>query len=107
MGTTAFVFLTFLLRAVFSTMNALANALQIQVFTCSNVCDPACKNVLAVILYWLVLTTEFQLSVVMISSRLAMLIALWGMTSERTLQHISSGRGQMVRMLSSWVEAAK
>ena len=97
MGTTAFVFLTFLLRAVFSTMNALANALQTKVFTCSNVCDPACKNVLAVILYWLVLTTEFQLSVVMISSRLAMLIAMWGMTSKRALELMRPGRGQMVR----------
>ena len=70
-------------------------------------CDPACKNVWAVILYWLVLTPEFHLSVVLISSPLAMLVALWGMTSERTLQHIRSGRGQMVRMLSSWVEAGE
>jgi hypothetical protein len=105
-GTTTFVFLTFLLRAVFSIVNALANALQTQVVTCSNVCDPACKNVWAVILYWLVCTPEFQLSVVLISSPLAMLVALWGMTSERTLQHMRSGR-QMVRMLSSSVEAAK
>jgi hypothetical protein len=106
-GTTTFVFLTFLLRAVYSTMSALANALQTEVVTCSNVCDPACKNVWAVILYWLVYTPEFQLSVVLISSPLAMLVALWGMTSERTLQHMRSGRGPMVRMLSSSVEAAK
>ena len=105
MGTTALVFLTFLLRAVFSTMNALANALQIQVFTCNNYCDPACSNVWTVIQEWLQFTPEFQLTVVLISSPLALLVALWGMTSERTLQHMRSGRAQMVGMVSR--EAAK
>ena len=42
---------------------------------------------------WLALTPEFQLSVVLISSPLAMIVALWGMTSERTLQAMRcSGR---------------
>ena len=106
-GTSAFVFLTFLLRAVFSTMNALANALQIQDFSCSNRCDPACNNVWKVIRYWLVLTPEFQLSVVLISSPLALIVALWGMTNDRMLQHMRSGRGQMVAMRSFSVEAEK
>jgi hypothetical protein len=96
-GTAAFVFVTFLLRAVFSTMNALAKALQIDVPNCSG-CDPACSNVWTVILVWQQLTPEFQLIVVLISSPLALLVALWGMTSERTLQHMRSGRGQMVTM---------
>jgi hypothetical protein len=99
-GTAAFVFVTFLLRAVFSTMNAVSNALQIQVFTFCNICDPACNNVWTVIQNWLVFTPEFQLTVVLISSPLALIVALWGMTSERTLQHMRSGRGQMVSMLS-------
>ena len=107
MGTTAFVFLTFLLRAVFSTMNALANALQIQVYTCSNPCDPACSNVWTVVQFWLEFTPEFQLIVVLISSPLALLVALWGMTSERTLQHMRSGREQMATMHGSLLLAAK
>jgi hypothetical protein len=103
LGTAAFVFVTFLLRAVFSTMNALSRALQIDVFTCSNHnCDPACSNVWYVIQFWLLLTPEFQLIVVLISSPLALLVALWGMTDKRTLQHMRSGRGLTVRLLS-WV----
>ena len=106
-GTAAFVFVTFLLRAVFSTMNALANALQIQVFACSNPCDPACNNVWTVIVYWLQFTPEFQLTIVLISTPLALIVALWGMTDKRTLQHMRSVRGMKVRMVSSKVEAAK
>jgi len=107
LGTAAFVFVTFLLRAVFSTMNALANALQIQVFTCNNYCNPACSNVWTVIQEWLQLTPEFQLIVVLISSPLALLFALWGMTDKRTLQHMRAGRGQTVRMVSQPLVAAK
>ena len=107
LGTAAFVFVTFLLRAVFSTMNALANALQTNVFACSNLCDPACNNVWFVIQYWLEFTPEFQLIVVLISSPLALLVALWGMTDKRTLQHMRAGRGQTVRMVSQPLVAAK
>ena len=95
-GTAAFVFVTFLLRAVFSTMNALANALQNPGVGCTNNCDPSCVNVWELIQAWLVYTPEFQLSVVLISSPLALLVALWGMTSKRALQHMKSSRGQMV-----------
>jgi hypothetical protein len=105
LGTAAFVFVTFLLRAVFSFMNALSSALYIQVFTCSNDCDPACNNVWTVIHYWLESTPEFQLIVVLISSPLALLVALWGMTDAQ--QRKRSGRGQAAKLLSSKVEAAK
>jgi hypothetical protein len=97
-GTTAFVFVTFLLRAVFSTMNALANALQNDAADCANDCDPSCSNVWELIQSWLQCTPEFQLSVVLISSPLALLVALWGMTSKRALQHMKSSRGQMVSL---------
>jgi len=90
-GTTAFVFVTFLLRALFSTMNALASALTVYEAGCNaGNCDPACHNVWQLILYWLEFTPEFQLSVVLISSPLAMIVALWGMTSDRTLQAMQS-----------------
>ena len=97
-GTAAFVFVTFLLRAVFSIMSALSRALQIEVFTCSDYCDPACNNEWTVIHYWLAFTPEFQLSVMLISSPLALIVALWGMTNRRTLQHMRAGRGQMFIM---------
>ncbi len=106
-GTAAVVFVTFLLRAVYSTMNALQRVLQIQVYNCNSPCDPACNNVWTVIGSWLVYAPEFQLIVVLISSPLALLVALWGMTSERTLQHMRSGRGQMMTMRSSSLLAAK
>ena len=47
---------------------------------------------------WLQLTPEFQLSVLLISSPLALIVALQGITSKGTLQHMRSGRGQMVAM---------
>jgi hypothetical protein len=106
-GTAAFVFVTFLLRAVFSIMNALSRVLQVEVFTCTNPCDPACNNVWYAIKFWLELTPEFQLIVVLISSPLALLVALWGMTDKRTLQLMRSGRGQMVQLRRSEMEVAK
>ncbi len=107
MGTAAFVFVTFLLRGIFSTMNALSNALQNNGANCPTPCDIPCNNVWALIQNWLDLTPEFQLTVVQISSPLALLFALWGMTDKRTLQHMRAGRGQTVRMVSQPLVAAK
>ena len=45
---------------------------------------------------WLLYTPEFQLTVVLISSPLALIVALWGMTSERTLHYMRSSGKQMV-----------
>jgi hypothetical protein len=106
-GTAAVVFVTFLLRAVFSTMNALSRVLQNDVNTCRNRCEPACNSVWLVIGIWLELTPEFQLTVVLISSPLALIVALWGMTSAHTLQHMRSSRAQTVRMVSQPLVAAK
>jgi hypothetical protein len=105
-GTAAFVFVTFLLRAVFSTMNALSNALQNFDADCPTICGIPCNNVWSLIAAWLVFTPEFQLIVVLISSPLALLFVLWGMTDKRTLQHMRAGRGQTVRMVSQPLVAA-
>ena len=35
---------------------------------------------------WMTYTPEFQLTIVLVSSPLALLVALWGMTSRRMLQ---------------------
>ena len=106
-GTASFVFVTFLLRAVFSIMNALSNALQNAGADCPTKCGIPCNNVWTLIQTWLQNAPEFQLSVVLISSPLALIVALWGMTSERTLQHMRSGRAQMVGMVSQPLVAAK
>ena len=102
LGTCAFVFVTFLLRAVYSTMFALGNELQdLSARTScpsSNQCDASCFNVYSLMQQWLFNTPEFQLTVVLISSPLAMIVALWGMTSDRTLQRMQSNRRQMGRM---------
>ena len=94
-GTAAFVFVTFLLRAVFSTMNALANALQNDGANCPTNCGIPCNNVWTLIQLWLEFTPEFQLIVVLISSPLALLVALWGMTTDRALRQMQSNRRQM------------
>ena len=107
MGTAAFVFVTFLLRAVFSTMNALSNALQNFDANCPTDCGIPCNNVWTLVQSWLQYTPEFQLTVVLISSPFALLFALWGMTDKRTLQHMRAGRGRTVRMVSQPLVAAK
>jgi hypothetical protein len=106
LGTAAFVFVTFLLRAVFSTMNAVSDALQNEGANCPTPCGIPCNNVWTLIQNWLDFTPEFQLTVVLISSPLSLLFALWGMTDKRTLQHMRAGRGQTVRMVSQPLVAA-
>jgi hypothetical protein len=94
-GTAAFVFVTFLLRAVYSTMFALANELQNAGAEChTNACS-SCYNVYRLMQLWLIYTPEFQLMVELISSPLALLVALWGMTSDRALQQMQSNQQQM------------
>jgi len=103
-GTAAFVFVTFLLRAAFAIMNALANGLQNNGAACGatdvNPCDSSCFNVYTIMQSWLQFTPELQLIVVLISSPLALLVALWGMTSKQTLQHMRAGHGQLVTLRS-------
>jgi len=93
-GTTAFVFVTFLLRAAFSIMYALANALQNNDSVCVSEfpCDPVCYNFYSLMQTWIQYTPEFQLTIELISSPLALLVALWGMTSKRALQLMRSSR---------------
>jgi hypothetical protein len=92
-GTAAFVFVMFLVRSVFSTMFALANQLQdISAICPGGPCDPTCHNVYTLMQRWMVSTPEFQLTIVLISSPLTLLVALWGMTSKVTLHLMKSSR---------------
>ena len=88
-STVAAVFVTFLLRAVFSTIYALASASQNIEGACPNQktkrCDTACYTTSNLMLRWLTATPEFQAIVVLIASPLSLLVALWGMTSKRML----------------------
>ena len=89
--TTTVVFFAFVLRSVFSTMYAVAYELQNSGNSenCDvglSFCDDQCYNVYTHILQWMSLTPEFQLMVVLLSSPVALLVALWGMTSELALR---------------------
>ena len=84
-------------------MNAFSNSLQNLRSDCAdpdllNLCDALCFNTWDLMQWWLEFTPEFQLTVVLISSPLALLVALWGMTSKRALQQMESSRRQMVNL---------
>jgi hypothetical protein len=53
-------------------------------------CNLSCHNLFFLISVWMSYTPEFQSAIVLISSPLALLVALWGMTSERMLQRMTS-----------------
>jgi hypothetical protein len=87
LGTTAFIFVTFLLRSLYSTMLAVAYQLRDVDKSCSEtetLCD-ACYNEYSHISAWMTHTPEFQQVIILISSPVAQLVALWGMTTKSTL----------------------
>ncbi len=95
-GTSAFVFVAFLLRSAFSVMHAVAQWRQDldnpNNCTDSRRCDPQCFNSYTQMTIWMLFTPQFQMTIVFISSPLALLVALWGMTSKRTIRLIKSSR---------------
>jgi hypothetical protein len=101
---TAFVvFVTFLLRSIYTSMIAIASALQDSGRYCATICSsfpqdflcPKPLNMYTHMYFYLNYSPEFQLLVVLISSPLALLVALWGMTSGRTLHAMRESRRQM------------
>ncbi len=94
--TTGFVFVAFLLRSVVTIMLAVALQLQDSGRQCpgvSSLCDASCYNAYTHYVHWNFYTPEYRPTVFLISSPLALFVALWGMTSKRTLQLMkSSGR---------------
>jgi hypothetical protein len=93
MVTTVVVFVAFVVRSVQSTMFAVSRQLQDQSTICPEVmslCDPSCNNVFSHIAQWTARTPEFQGTIVLVSSPLTLLVALWGMTSRQTLQAMKS-----------------
>jgi hypothetical protein len=93
-ATTAFVFVAFVLRAAFSTMFAVAFQWRdTSTESCPGNCDE-CHNAYYLMATWMSYTPEFQLMIVLVSSPLALLVALWGMTSKATLQLMKSSKRQ-------------
>ena len=94
--TASAVFTTFLLRAAFATMFALANLNQniggSKACEIVSNCDDTCFNVWEQMQMWLLYTPEFQLTIVLISSPLALLVALWGMTTENMSKTLHGSR---------------
>jgi hypothetical protein len=94
-ATTAFVFVAFLIRSVLSTMSAVAYQFRgigeitdkkCIGFRAQQVCDSSCNNVFTHISFWMLFTPEFEATIVLVSSPVALLVALWGMTNKATLQ---------------------
>jgi hypothetical protein len=91
--TTVVVFVAFVVRSVQSTLLAVARQLQDQATQCPGVtslCYPSCHNVFTHITLWALRMPEFQVTVVLVSSPLTLLAALWGMTSRQTLHAMKS-----------------
>jgi hypothetical protein len=49
---------------------------------------------------WMMYTPEFQLTIVLISSPLTLLVALWGMTTRFTLQLMKSAEREPLLLLN-------
>jgi hypothetical protein len=96
-GTTAFIFVAFVARSAFSTMFALSYQLQdFGKAICPKgqlaACNASCYNVYTHIVTWMFYTPEFQLTILLISSPLALLVALWRMSPKATRQLMKSSQ---------------
>jgi hypothetical protein len=98
-GVPFFVGAAFVLRSAFSTMQAVAamNQDMSNPNKCpenQSYCDPVCYNVFTHMTAWMLFTPQFQLSIVLISSPLALIVALWGMTSNHLIRLINKSSQQ-------------
>ena len=100
LGTTAFVFVAFVLRSVFSTFYAVAFQLRSFDKGCPGGVCASCQNMYGHIVNWINYTPEFQLMIMLISSPVALLVALWGVTSKSTLQLMKSQEQESATPLS-------
>ncbi len=95
LGTTGFIFVTFLLRSMYSIMLAVSLQLQNADKECHGVtsrCDASCYNVHMHFSAWMFYTPEFQLMIILVSSPVAQLVALWGMTTKSMLQLMKTSK---------------
>jgi hypothetical protein len=66
-----------------------------------SVCDASRNNVYTHMSQWMAYTPEFQVTIVLISSPLTLLVALWGMTSKLTLHTMESSKLEMESTLQT------
>lgn len=93
-GTSACVFAAFVLRALFSAFVAFIFQFRDSYSSCGGgVCD-SCQNIFFHMSVWFNFTPEFQMTVVLISSPVTLLVALWGMTTPATLLLMQKRRDQ-------------
>jgi hypothetical protein len=101
-ATTACVFVAFVLRAALVTMDAVALQLRDTITeSCPGLCDE-CHNTYLLMSVWTSYTPEFQLMIVFVSSPLALLVALWGMTPKATLQLMKSSKQEAIFPLENF-----
>ena len=106
-ATTAFIFSSLLLRSLYTVLYAVAQSLQNNGDPCAiSFCDP-CKNMYSNIHGWLLFTPAFQYAVMLISSPISMLVALWGMTDVNALERMASSdvQNELVRIKTSRVNS--
>jgi hypothetical protein len=96
-ATTAVVFAALLLRSVLSIIivvslvayaSLLSNDSEFSKCPGFKMCDSSCTNVNVHICFWFFDTPEFRPTIVLISSPLVMLVALWGMTTQSIWQRM-------------------
>ena len=97
-GTSVFVFLAFLFRSAYATMFAVVSQLQNSGEACIIPNSPTfycsdCFNMYTHVWEWMLNSPELLMAVYTISSPLALLVSLWGMTSDRMMQLISALKG--------------
>ncbi len=88
------VFTAFILRAFYTGLFSISIALQSSPADCDtyqNICSD-CYNVHYFLALWLLYTPVFANVVTLISQPIALLVALWGMTSGQTLDIMKNGR---------------
>jgi hypothetical protein len=94
--TVSFVFSTVIVRSVLSLMFAFAQAFQ---DTVSNPCSfypcHQCHNVYSHVHYWILYSPVFFSVVMLISSPLALLVALWGMSNVKVLEQMTSAKARL------------
>jgi hypothetical protein len=107
MITISVVLVTFLPRATFASLEAVSGVLQdFENGLCAEVCaDEVSKTCLKVynryskMVFYFQFTPEYQLIVNMLSSPVCLMVALWGMTSERMRQVMSQAGQRELRTI--------
>ncbi len=103
LATVAVVCVSFLLRAAYSIMFAVASSFQNTGIPCEKYSGGRCSecyNSFTHMQLWMLNTPSFQLMVIFLSQPVTLLVAMWGMTSGHTLQVMrAQGRQEMMAEL--------